>query len=80
MRPRDSNTSSILLDHPLIQSYLKINKIKTFDEKTKFPMGLLTTVYQDYTGTKISFNNNKIKSSDMIAFGRFFSPSLYSYV
>lgn len=65
---------SLLLDHPLILSYLKEQGIKEFNEDTEFPVGLLSIVYEDYTGVKVSFRNfSQIRSDMMVSFGQFFA-------
>lgn len=71
------NDKSVLIDHPLIRSYLKTKKIKSFNENTEFPIGLLAAVYQDYTGQKVIFTKEcKLKSDQLISFSDFFSPEM----
>lgn len=70
---------SLLIDHPLIQGYLRKHNIKTLNENTKFPLRLLAAVYQDYTGTKIVAKrqrNDKVTKDQMVTFSQFFSPDL----
>jgi len=82
MNRPNSKEKSVLLDHPLIQSYLKqktpkspSSKSSEITPKTKFPLGLLIAVYEDYTGIKVNVNQQdakKHKSNQLISFGTLF--------
>ena len=63
--------------HPLIQSYLKLKKISTLDEKTLIPIGILSAVYQDYTGQSLQIDRHITSPTKLVPFGVVFSPSLF---
>lgn len=72
--------TSLLIDHPLLQRYMKNQGIQHFTADTKFPLGLLSIIYEDYTGQKVGFRSQTGGAAGcsqlMVPFQDIFSPDL----